>query len=88
MADCVCVRLCMCVCVASLTWRWLMLPGLVGEGLGDFPEWGVDSWLAGVPFTGGGRKKEKNGAMEDETETERGTVKIDDAVRAVIFLSV
>lgn len=38
MADCVCVRLCMCVCVASLTWRWLMLPGLVGEGLGDFPE--------------------------------------------------
>lgn len=27
------------------------LPGLAGVGLGDFIQFSVDSWLAGVPFT-------------------------------------
>lgn len=35
-----------------LTLCFRRLPGLVGDGLGDLPERGVDSWLPGVPFTG------------------------------------
>lgn len=34
-----------------LTLCFRRLPGLVGDGLGDFPERGVESWLPGVPFT-------------------------------------
>ncbi len=54
-------------CVCGLGWLWrefcltlrfFKLPGLVGDGLGDFAEWGVDSWLSGVPFTT--KKKGKN----------------------------
>lgn len=55
---------CVCVCVLGwlkteycLTLRFFKLPGLVGDGLGDFAEWGVDSWLAGVPFTTRGKRK-------------------------------
>lgn len=36
-------------CFLTLCFR--RLPGLVGDGLGDFPERGVESWLPGVPFT-------------------------------------
>lgn len=71
------VWLCMCVYVSvysPLTRRRLRLPGLVGEGLGDFPEWGVDSWLAGVPFTGG-RKQERKWSRVDEMER---NIEIDD----------
>lgn len=43
-ANCVCVRayVHLCFVYSGLTWRGLRLAGLVGEGLGDFPEWGVD----------------------------------------------
>lgn len=34
-----------------LTLCFLRLPGLVGDGLGDLPERGVESWLPGVPLT-------------------------------------
>lgn len=34
----------------SITRRLLRLAGLVGDGLGDFPERGVDSWLPAVPL--------------------------------------
>ncbi len=46
-------------CVCGLGWLWrefcltlrfFKLPGLVGDGLGDFAEWGVDSWLSGAPI--------------------------------------
>lgn len=47
-----------------LTLCFRRLPGLVGDGLGDFPERGVESWLPGVPFTkrtrNGKEKKKKN----------------------------
>lgn len=33
-----------------ITRRLLRLAGLVGDGLGDFPERGVDSWLPAVPL--------------------------------------
>lgn len=36
----------------SLTLCFRRLPGLVGDGLGDLPERGVESWLPGVPLTG------------------------------------
>lgn len=35
------------------TCRLLRLAGLVGEGLGDFPDRGVDSWLPAVPLAVG-----------------------------------
>lgn len=33
------------------TFNPLKLPGLVGEELEDFVDFGVESWLLGVPFT-------------------------------------
>lgn len=35
---CVCAGVCLCFVYSGLTCRRLRLPGLVGEGLGDFPE--------------------------------------------------
>ncbi len=36
--------------VTGLTLRLLRLAGLVGDGLGDLPDRGVDSWLPAVPL--------------------------------------
>lgn len=36
--------------VTALTLRLLRLAGLVADGLGDFPDRGVDSWLPAVPL--------------------------------------
>lgn len=38
--------------VLALTLSPRKLPGLVGEELEDFVDFGVDNWLLGVPFTG------------------------------------
>lgn len=54
-------RLCGC-CLTLCLFRF---PGLAGDGLGDFAEWGVDSGLPEVPFT----KKEEAKKSELKTQS-------------------
>lgn len=45
--------------VLALTLSPRKLPGLVGEELEDFVDFGVDNWLLGVPLTGQRNKSEQ-----------------------------
>lgn len=45
--------------VLALTLSPRKLPGLVGEELEDFVDFGVDNWLLGVPLTGQSNKSEQ-----------------------------
>lgn len=45
--------------VPVLTLSPRKLPGLVGEELEDFVDFGVDNWLLGVPLTGQSNKSEQ-----------------------------
>lgn len=55
-------RLCGC-CLTLCLFRF---PGLAGDGLGDFAEWGVDSGLPEVPFTK--KRRVKNAKFVNEAE--------------------
>lgn len=43
----------------ALTLSPRKLPGLVGEELDDFVDFGVDNWLLGVPLTGQSNESEQ-----------------------------
>lgn len=45
--------------VLALTLSPRKLPGLVGEELEDFVDFGVDNWLLGVPLTGQSNESEQ-----------------------------
>lgn len=45
------MMVCKCMRIGDNVLTFLRLPGLAGIGLGDFIQFSVDSWLAGVPFT-------------------------------------
>lgn len=64
-----------------ITLRLRRLAGLVGEGLGDFPDRGVDSWLPAVPLAVAVNKGVKSAEWlnntentQTETRTPTGTV--------------
>lgn len=55
--------------VLALTLSPRKLPGLVGEELEDFVDFGVDNWLLGVPLTGQSNKSEQMKEKVNKNQT-------------------